>query len=106
MPPKCKLNTCTLEKKAEILRRHIFDKEKIHLLATEYGVPRNTISTWKKQAETIFQEAAGVQPARKRLRKSPYLDIEIALLYWLKDMRSRDYQVPLSKDFMTTKAEW
>lgn len=102
---KRKLTSTPIHTKAEILRRAIYDKEKIKDLAAEYDVKANTITTWKKQAETIFKEASGVQPARKRLRKSPYEDVEIALLYWLKDMRSKDCPAPLSKEYLMTQAK-
>ena len=36
---------------------------------------------------------------------SPYKDVELALLYWLKEMRSRDIPPPpLSKEILWAKA--
>ena len=105
-PKKRKLTSTPIHVKAEILRRHLFHNEKINELAVKYDVKANTITTWKKHADTIFKEAGSLQPARKRMRASKYEDVEIALLYWLKDMRSKNGAAPLSKDFMIAKAEW
>ena len=40
-----------------------------------------------------------------RMCHSKYKDIELALLYWIKDMRSRDQPPPLSKGILKAKAE-
>ena len=39
------------------------------------------------------------------MRLSEYKDVELALLYWIKDMRSRDHRPPLSKGILKAKAE-
>ena len=105
MASKRKRNTHSLEFKSSILRRHLYKKEKINDLAKEFDIPQNTISTWKKQADKIFKDAADSTPNRKRMRVSPYRDIELGLLYWLKDMRSKEVPPPLDGQTLMTKAE-
>lgn len=96
----------TLAFKATILRRHIDGGEKINALANETGIPQNTISTWKQSHNKIFTEVAkSVQPTRKRVRLSDYPDVEKALLYWIRDMRSKDNPPPLSGETVCAKAE-
>ena len=104
-PAKRKRESYSIEMRSNLLRRHIYDKEKINDLAQEFGIPANTISTWKKHADKIFKEAGSGQQKRKRMRLSPYKDIELALLYWLKDMRSRDVPPPLDGTTLRVKAE-
>lgn len=102
---KRKYSDYTLQLKAKVLRRHL-DGEKVTFLAREYNVPQNTISTWKKNANKIFEEVTkSVEPDRKRMRFSEYPDIEKALLYWLKDMRSMDHPPPIDLTLLMHKAE-
>ncbi len=57
----------TVEKKAQIVRRHISGKEAVSDLADEFGVQPSQIHTWVKQvldqAEKAFERSNG--PRRK-----------------------------------------
>lgn len=103
--PKRKRRAFSVEFKTKVLRLHLYEHQKINALAEQFDLPQNTISTWKKQADKLFKEAGSSTPKRKRIRLSPYKDIELALLYWLKDMRSRDVPPPLSFATLRVRAE-
>ena len=94
-----------LELKNTILKRHMYDKEKICALAKEFNIPTNTISTWKKHADKIMKQATESPSTRKRVRPSPFKDVELGLLYWLKEMRSKEVPPPLSAAILAGKAE-
>ena len=49
---------------------------KVAEVAREYGLPHRTVSTWKKQADKIIQDAGKSTPKRKRLRWSPHIEVE------------------------------
>ena len=49
---------------------------KVAEVAREYGFPHTTVSTWKKQADKIIQDAGKSMPKRKRLRQSPHIEVE------------------------------
>ena len=79
------------------------------MLSVQLGIPQNTISTWKKNKEKIRYSLnvastthAGV---RKRQRESQYPDVERALLFWLRDMHSRDSPAPIDLNSLMVKAE-
>lgn len=94
----------TLKLKAEVLRR--LEHESATKLCKIYSLAPSTISTWKKRKAEIFDEVLkSVQPDRKRMRFSKYGDVEKALLYWLKDMRSRDHPPPIDSKIMMRQAE-
>ena len=105
MATKWKRDVVTLELKSNILRRAIYNKERIIDLAKEFNIPHNTISTWKKQSDKIFKDASKSSKKRKYIHLSKYKDIELALLYWLKDMRSREIPPPLDGNILIAKAE-
>ena len=63
---------------------------KVAEVATEYGLPRATVSTWKKQADKIMQDAGKSTPKRKRLSWSPHIEVEQSLILWLREMRLLD----------------
>ena len=49
----------------------------------------------EKNADKSLEEAG--QISRKQNVTSPYKDVKIALLYWLKEMRSRDVPPPFDQ---------
>ena len=59
----------------------------------------------KKNSDKILADSVKAGKKRKRMRLSKYKDVELALLYWIKDMRSRDHPPPLSKGILKAKAE-
>ena len=102
---KRKRDVVTIELKSQILRRALYNKEKVIDLSKEFNIPHNTISSWKKQADKIFKDAQASTKKRKYMRLSKYKDVELGLLYWLKDMRSREIPPPLDGHILMTKAE-
>ena len=65
MSEKRKCQNLTLHSKTEILHKHLFDKVRIIELATEYKIPANTISTWKKHADKILKDVGDLSNKRK-----------------------------------------
>ena len=77
------------------------------VLAKELGITKNTISRWTKQKEDILNEyeSSMVDPKRKRFRGGKYSDIEVALITWFKEVRSRDNPVPIDGKTLKMQAE-
>ena len=79
-------------------------------LVKAIGTPRTVLVsclllTWKKNSDKILADSVKAGKKRIRMHHSKYKDIELALLYWIKDMRSRDHPLPLSKGILKAKAE-
>ena len=79
-------------------------KMKVNDLAGEYDTSANTISTWKKHTDKYVKEAGQISSKRKQNITSPYKDVELALLYWLKEMGSRDVPPPFTNEILRAKA--
>ena len=58
----------------------------------------------EKHAEKYFKVGGHLNQERKRMYASPYKDVKLALLYWLKEMKSRDVPLPLTKEILEAKA--
>ena len=58
-----------LSKKAEIVKCLTDGTMKVAEVASEYGLPHTTVSTWKKQSDKIIQDSVKSTPKRKRLRQ-------------------------------------
>ena len=67
MSVKRKLNTKTLKEKCDILS-HIEKGMTNKEAADKFGVPKNTISTWIKNKEKVFQALEESAPSTKKLR--------------------------------------
>ena len=91
--------------KAKILHRHLYENVKIGDLGQEYNLADITISTWKKNMDKIFQEATKVGQDQKRKGQSPSLQVELALLYWVRQMQTRVQPPPLSYHILKMKAK-
>ena len=104
MSEKRKCQNLTLPPKAEILCKHLYGKVKIVELATEYKIPTNTLSTSKKYADQILKDVGHLSNKRKQNKISPYRDVELSLLYWLKEMQLREVPPPLTKEILWSKA--
>ena len=102
---KRKCQSITIHTKAKILCRHLYENAKIHDLGWEYNLADSTISTWKKSKDKIFQEAAKVSQDWKRKGQSPYLQVELAILYWVRQMQSRVQPPPMSYHILKMKAK-
>ena len=87
MSVKRKLNTKTLKEKCDILshiEKGMTDKE----TADKFGVPKNTISTWIKNKEKIFQALEECAPSTKKLPGCQYGKVNKALFQWFVLQRS------------------
>ena len=76
---------------------------KVAEVAREYGLPCTTVSTWKEQFDKIIQDAG--KSTRKRLRRSPHIDVEQSLILWLREMCSLDVPPPIAYMMLHLKAE-
>ena len=92
MSVKRKLNTKTLKEKCNILS-HI-EKGMTNKEATDKaGVPKNTISTWIKNKEKIFQTLEESAPSTKKLRGCQYEKFDMALFEWFVLQRSQNIPI-------------
>ena len=57
-------------------------------IARRFGIPANTLSTWIKNRDKIFETYDANNPNRKRQRLSMYTDVEEALLRWFTHART------------------
>ena len=104
-PKRLGRNQLSVCKKAEILCRILHDKIQLQDICDEFDLPASTVCTWKKNSYKILTDSVKAGKKRIRMRHSKYKDVELALLYWIKDMRSRDHPPPLSKGIAKAKAE-
>ena len=104
-PKRLCRNQLSICKKAEILRRILYDKVRLQDTCDEFDLPASTVCTWKKNSDKILADSVKAGKKRIRMHLSKYKDVELALLYWIKDMRSRDHPPPLSKGILKAKAE-
>ena len=79
MSVKGKLITKTLKEKCDILS-HIEKGMTNKQTAHKFGVPKNTISTWIKNKEKIFQALEESARRTKKLRGCQYEKVDKALL--------------------------
>ena len=63
-------------------------------VAAKYGIPKNTLSTWLKYKDKIFEATKkGSNSKRQRLRQDTFANLDEAMLKWLLVVRSRDEAV-------------
>ena len=64
-------------------------------IAEEYGVKKNTISTWIANKRKIIEayESGQVNSSRKKLKKSDNKDLDEAVFTWFKNVRSNNSPV-------------
>ena len=79
--------------------------ETITQLAKSFNVSTSTVATWKKNATKILESVGKPSYNQVRLRGLKYQDVELALLYWLKDMRAKDVPPPITLTLLRGKAE-
>ena len=92
MSVKPKLNTKTLKEKCDILS-HI-EKGMTNKEATDkFGVPKNTISTWIKNKEKIFQALEESAPSTKKVRGCQYEKVSKTLFEWFVLQRSQNIPI-------------
>lgn len=71
-------------------------------VAKRLGIPANTLSTWLKNRDKIFETYDYNNPNRKRQRQSAFADIEVALLRWFTQARANG--VAVSGTILTDQA--
>ena len=72
-------------------------------VATKYGVPKNTISTWIKNKDKILSSLEkGQNVKRRKLRPGAHEALDAAVFKWFLNMRSQN--VPLSGGRIQRKA--
>src|SRR5690348_11382534 len=95
----------TLEEKHEFLN-DVDDGMQKTKVSEKFGIPKSTLSTILKNRDKI--EAGLVtnhfQPARKRMRTSKVEQVEIALVQWVLEARSRN--VTLTAGMLQEKARF
>ena len=95
----------TIASKRKLNTKSIKDKYQAYQLqvAAKYGIPKNTLSTWIKNKDKIFEAAKkGMNTKRQRLRAGSYEKLDQAIFKWLLTVRSRD--VAVSALILKTKA--
>ena len=92
MSIKRRLNTKTLKEKCDILS-HIEKGMTNKEAADKFGVPKNTISTWIKNKEKIFQALEEGAPSAKKLRGCQYEKVDKALFEWFVLQRSQNIPI-------------
>ena len=99
---KRKLNTKSIKDKYNALKE-IEDGNTKSKVALKYGIPKNTLSTWFKNKEKIFDAVKkGNNSKRQRLREGSFANLDQAIFKWLLIVRSRD--VAVSALILKTKA--
>ena len=84
------------------------DRKTKSQVATKYGIPKNTLSTWLKNTDKIFEATRkGSNSKRQRLRQGTFANLDQAMFKWLLVVRSRDVAVsaPVLKTKTTEFAE-
>ena len=73
-------------------------------IAEEYGVKKNTVSTWiaNKRKITEAYESGQVNSSRKKMKKSTNSDLDEAVFLWFKNARSNN--IPVSGNIIKEKA--
>lgn len=104
MSTRGKYKTLTLETKVEILKK-VENGECKTKLAADYGIKKNTLSTYLKKKESILDswEKSKFARGRKRMRNESQEDLEKALILWFQDARSRNF--PTNGPLLQTKAD-
>ncbi|XP_067120346.1 tigger transposable element-derived protein 4-like [Centruroides vittatus] len=99
-----KLTTLTLKEKYELVSEFECNKTSQAEFAKQKNLPRSTLVGILKKKEEIKKLFLGssLRPSRKRQRKSPYKDVEDALVCWLKKIRSSN--LPISRPILKQKA--
>ncbi|XP_002165552.2 tigger transposable element-derived protein 4-like [Hydra vulgaris] len=97
-----KLNTKTVKVKYNTLKE-VLDGISNSKVALKYNIPKNTLSTWLRNKEKIFNAVEkGNNPKRQRTRKGSFANLDQAIFKWFFIVRSRN--VTVSALILKTKA--
>jgi len=98
------LKTLTYEEKAAVIREVENGFKTKSLIAKEFGIPPNTLSTCLKNKETILNKlATSSVKGRKRAREPENPDVDECVYKWFK--QTRDKKIPLSGLLIRAKPE-
>ena len=98
---KHKLNTKSIKDKYNALKE-VEDGKTKSQVAANYGVPKNTLSTWLKNKDKIFEATKkGSNSKRQQLRQGTFANLDQAMFKWLLVVRSRDIIRSLKANYKT-----
>ena len=102
---KRKLSNKTYTQKYEAIMEVEKGQKTKKLIAAEFGIPQNTLSTWLKSKDQIKEKylAGSIEPERKKSRGAKYPEVENALLSWFKNARSNN--IPIGRGINENKNE-
>ena len=86
-----------LEHKLEIKYKALLELEKGKSnkeVAKSFAVPANTLSTWKKSKDKVFEAFQNASATTKRLKVDTYDQVNKAVLKWFTRLRSKNVPVP------------
>ena len=90
---KRKLNKKSIKDKYSALTE-VEDGNTKSQVAAKYCIPKNTLSTWLKNKDKIFEATKkGSNSKRQRLRQGTFANLDQAMFKWLLVVRSRDVAV-------------
>ena len=100
---KRKLTTKSIREKYAALREVEEGSPKSHV-ALKYGIPKNTLSTWIKNKEKIFEsmKKQGNKSKRMRIKEGTFSNLDDLVFKWLLTVRSRN--VVVTSSILKTKA--
>lgn len=91
---KRKLNTLSLSDKLRLISEIDKGGKKKKVIAAEFGIPANTLSTILKNRGEILKKAEdGACNERKRFKTCTYEDIDAAVLEWMKMVRDKNLAI-------------
>ena len=98
---KRKLKNTKLIRKCQIIRqieKGITNKE----ASEKFGIPKNTISTWMKNKDKLFEGLEQSSSDAKKMRRCDYEQVDKAVFKWFSLQRSQN--VPIDGPILKEKA--
>ena len=101
---KRKLSTKSIKEKYTALNE-VEEGSSKPQVAIKYGIPKNTLSTWIKSKDKMFEamKTQGNKSKRQRLKEGTYTHLDNVIFKWLLTVRSRNVIVTAS--ILKTKAK-
>ena len=108
MASASKKNLLSLQTKVEVLQeveKFAMERGAKVKIVEKYEIAKSTLSTIIKKKETILEafEQSSFVPSKKRMRTAAYLEVEEALVSWLKYAQSQN--APIKGPILQMKAE-
>ena len=89
---KRKLKNTKLIQKCQIIRQ--IEKGMTNKEASEkFGVPKNTISTWMKNKDKLFEGLEQSSSDAKKMRRCDYEQVDKAVFKWFSLQRSQTFRL-------------